>query len=79
MKDREIALYYIGGPWDQHKSIVSKVPQSRVWVHEAQPVNPKTWLDPNGMAHGATMKTHEYHVKEVANNVFVAIHLELLW
>lgn len=75
MRD-QICVYYVGGPWDQHKVVLFEPPKSgTLLVREV--VDFKVGKDNGADLH---FKDHEYYVREVSREgrVFVAVHEDLL-
>lgn len=63
-----ITVYYIGGPWDLHK-VAEKQPPDRT-------INIRMWK-PGGSMGEVAYIDHEYIVRPVGKDVFVAVHSEI--
>ena len=66
-----IYVYYIGGPWDLHKTCVEQEPRnSNLIVREPYKYRP------GGDDLPIAMKEHIYFVRKLKERLFVAIHQE---
>lgn len=63
-----ITVYYIGGPWDLHKVAEKSNPMGAVTIRVAGPYT---------RVGDINVVDHEYRVRPVGKDVFVAVHSDI--
>lgn len=70
-----VTIYYIGGPWDQHKVVQNEPPIVRTLLVREVP-DKLMFLDDAGSR--IKIKDHEYFLRTIRDDVLVAVHEDLM-
>lgn len=73
-----VTIYYIGGPWDQHKVMKAEPPVTKTLIVREASRAACPSLVGNDEGHFIHFKDHEYYVRKLRDDVLVAVHEDLM-